>query len=288
MTHGQDSLRWIGGGAGPTGWWRRVGLAHPTTPRWILSRTVPTVDWPSHHRETASIVRLDFSVLRRLRASLVNSIGDVTFGMEDGAVSVAGLVFGVAASTNDSQIVLLAGASGAIAGAVSMMAGTYLDVHSERSRAAGLVEKARDAIAVDPAAVRARVAVQLRGAGFSDAEAQGVTAAFERNPDALLEYVAAFELGVPRVEGAPAWTHAGWMFVADLFAASVPVIPFALFPIETARLVSLVVTGALMAALGYARGRIGHEPVWRTILQTMGIAGAAALAGVLIGWFVTR
>jgi hypothetical protein len=33
---------------------------------------------------------------------------------------------------------------------------------------------------------------------------------------------------------------------------------------------------------------IGHEPVWRTALQTMGIAGAAALAGVIIGRLVTR
>jgi VIT1/CCC1 family predicted Fe2+/Mn2+ transporter len=125
-------------------------------------------------------------------------------------------------------------------------------------------------------------------AGFTDVEAQGVTAAFERNPDALLDYVAAFELGVPRAEGASPRTHAAWMFVADLFAASIPVIPFVLFPIETARLVSLVVTGALMAALGIARGRIGHEPVWRTALQTMSIAGAAALAGVLIGRLVMR
>ena len=226
--------------------------------------------------------------LRRLRASLVSSIGDVAFGMEDGAVSVAGLVFGVAASTNDSQIVLLAGATGAIAGAVSMMAGTYLDVHSERSRAAGLVEKARRVIAADPAAARERVAAQLRLAGFTDVEAQGVTTAFERNPDALLDYIAAFELEVPRVEGAPPSTHAAWMFVADLFAAIIPVVPFALYPIETARVVSLVVTGALMAALGIARGRIGHEPVWKTALQTMAIAGAAALAGVLIGRLVTR
>lgn len=226
--------------------------------------------------------------LRRLRASLVSSIGDVAFGMEDGAVSVAGLVFGVAASTNDSQIVLLAGATGAIAGAVSMMAGTYLDVHSERSRAAGLVEKARRVIAADPAAARERVAAQLRLAGFTDVEAQGVTTAFERNPDALLDYIAAFELEVPRVEGAPPSTHAAWMFVADLFAAIIPVVPFALYPIETARVVSLVVTGALMAALGIARGRIGHEPVWKTALQTMTIAGAAALAGVLIGRLVTR
>lgn len=227
-------------------------------------------------------------LVRRVRASLVASIGDVAFGMEDGAVSVAGLVFGVAASTNDSQIVLLAGATGAIAGAVSMMAGTYLDVHSERSRGAALVEKARRGIEADPAAARDRVARRLRAAGFTDPEALGVTAALERNPDALLGYVAAFELGVAPDAGASAWTHALWMFAADLVAASVPVIPFALFDIETARIVSLVVTGALMAVLGIARGRIGHEPVWRTALQTMAIAGAAALAGVLIGRLVTR
>jgi VIT1/CCC1 family predicted Fe2+/Mn2+ transporter len=189
------------------------------------------------------------ATLRRIRASLLTSIGDVAFGMEDGAVSVAGLVFGVAASTNDSQIVILAGATGAIAGAVSMMAGTYLDVHSERSRALGLVEKARRAIAADPAGTRERVAGQLRAVGFTDGEARGVTVAFERNPEALLDYVVAFELRVAPGAGASPWTHALWMFAADLVAASIPVIPFALFPIETARIVSLVVTGALMAGL---------------------------------------
>jgi VIT1/CCC1 family predicted Fe2+/Mn2+ transporter len=251
-------------------------------------RTARPVDCAAESKESTTIVRPVLEVVRRVRASLLDSIGDVAFGMEDGAVSVAGLVFGVAASTNDSQIVLLAGATGAIAGAVSMMAGTYLDVHSERSRAVAMVEEARRRIDVDPAAARGRVAVQLRSAGFTAVEALGVTAAFERNPEALLAYVAAFELGVPRGAGASPWTHATWMFFADLFAASIPVIPFALFDIETARVVSLVVTGALMAALGIARGRIGHEPTWRTALQTMAIAGAAALAGVLIGRFVTR
>jgi vacuolar iron transporter family protein len=234
------------------------------------------------------IVRLVLGLLRRVRESLVSSIGDVTFGMEDGAVSVAGLVFGVAASTDDGRIVLLAGATGAIAGAVSMMAGTYLDVHSERSRAAALVEHARRGIAADPANALGRVAARLRDAGFADSEAQGVIAAFERNPEAHLDYVAAFELGVPRAAGASPWTHAAWMFTADLIAASIPVVPFALLPIDAARVTSLVVTGALMALLGMARGRIGHEPAWRTALQTMAIAGVAALAGVVIGRFVAR
>ena len=190
-------------------------------------------------------------LLQRIRASLLASIGDIAFGMEDGAVSIAGLVFGVAASTNDASIVLLAGATGAIAGAVSMMAGTYLDVHSERSRAAALVDGVRRTITADVAAARRRIEAQLLVAGFTEAEAGGVATAFERHPDALVDYVAAFELGVPRVAGASPRSHASWMFIADLFAAGVPVIPFALFDIETARVVSLVMTGALMAGLGH-------------------------------------
>src|SRR5713226_6196359 len=67
--------------------------------------------------------------------SFMSSLGSIVFGMEDGTVSIFGLVFGVAASATSSQVVLLAGATGAISAAVSMMAGTYLDVSTERDRA---------------------------------------------------------------------------------------------------------------------------------------------------------
>jgi Uncharacterized membrane protein len=227
------------------------------------------------------------ALFRRLRDSLNLAIGDIAFGMEDGAVSIAGLVFGVAASTNDRSIVLLAGAAGAVAGAVSMMAGTYLDVESDSHRADALVEVARGRIADDPAAHSNRVTHRLLADGFSDEEVALVARAFARNPEALLDHVVAFEEGVVRRARSSPWTHALWMFVADLLAAGVPVVPFALFDIGTARIVSLVVTGALMAILGVARGMIGHVNVWWTAVQTMAIAGAAALAGVVIGRLVS-
>jgi VIT1/CCC1 family predicted Fe2+/Mn2+ transporter len=227
------------------------------------------------------------ALVRRLRDSLSTAIGDVAFGMEDGAVSIAGLVFGVAASTNSRSIVLLAGAAGAVAGAVSMMAGTYLDVQSERHRADALVEVARGRIAVDPDAYSDRVTRRLLADGFSEEEVALVARAFARNPDALLDHVVAFEIGVVRDVTVSPWTHALWMFVADLLAASVPVVPFMLFDIGTARIVSLLVTGALMALLGVARGMIGHVNIWWTAVQTMAIAGAAALAGVIIGRLVS-
>jgi VIT1/CCC1 family predicted Fe2+/Mn2+ transporter len=225
--------------------------------------------------------------VRRFRDSLYTAIGDVAFGMEDGAVSISGLVFGVAASTNDRAIVLLAGAAGAVAGAVSMMAGTYLDVQSERHRAHALVEAARSRIAADPTAATRSAARRLLADGFSPDEVAVVERAFTRNPGALLDHVVAFEVGVvPGARPSP-WTHALWMFVADILAAGVPVAPFALFDIGTARIVSLIVTGALMALLGIARGLIGHVNIWWTAVQTMAIAGAAALAGVVIGRLVS-
>jgi len=227
------------------------------------------------------------ALVRRLRDSLSAAIGDVAFGMEDGAVSIAGLVFGVAASTNSRSIVLLAGAAGAIAGAVSMMAGTYLDVQSERHRADALVQTARGRIALDLDAYSGRVTRRLLADGFSKEEVALVARAFARNPEALLDHIVALEIGVVRRPSASPWTHAVWMFVADLLAAAVPVVPFALFDIEAARFVSLVVTGALMALLGVARGLIGHVNIWWTAVQTMAIAGAAALAGVIIGRLVS-
>ena len=68
--------------------------------------------------------------LQQLIGSLTRSAGTIVFGMEDGTVSIFGLVFGVAATTSSSKVVLIAGASGAAAAAVSMMAGAYLDVET--------------------------------------------------------------------------------------------------------------------------------------------------------------
>jgi hypothetical protein len=62
----------------------------------------------------------------RIHRSFIDSVGSIVFGMEDGTVSIFGLVFGVAFSAPDSRTVLLAGATGAVAAAVSMMAGTFL------------------------------------------------------------------------------------------------------------------------------------------------------------------
>ena len=80
--------------------------------------------------------------------------------------------------------------------------------------------------------------------------------------------------------------HALWMFVADLFAALVPVMPFALLPIATARYVSIACTAIVLIALGIGRAKIGRRRLLPTTLRTLAIAAAAGAAGVVVGhWF---
>ncbi len=76
------------------------------------------------------------------------------------------------------------------------------------------------------------------------------------------------------------------MLVTDLFAASVPVVPFALLGLSAARLASLVVTLVLLIGLGVGRALIGHRGIPATVLQTTVIAAAAAGAGIGIGKLV--
>jgi hypothetical protein len=57
-------------------------------------------------------------ILSELKRSLVESAGTIVFGMEDGTASIFGLIFGVAATTTSSHVVLIAGAAGAASAAV--------------------------------------------------------------------------------------------------------------------------------------------------------------------------
>jgi VIT1/CCC1 family predicted Fe2+/Mn2+ transporter len=228
------------------------------------------------------------SLPQRIWASLHDSIGEIVFGMEDGTVSIFGLVFGVAATAPDATTVLLAGATGAAAAAVSMMAGTYLDVESARDQARAQLEEANQRISRDPAAEAQREHQRLTGMGFAEADANSIVAAIQRTPQGALKFAAAFELHIGDEASKNPLVQSVWMFVADLFAASVPVLPFAFLSLAQARVVSIAVTGALLLLVGLGRGLVGKRNVLLTMLETLLIAAAAAGAGLLIGQLISR
>jgi vacuolar iron transporter family protein len=223
------------------------------------------------------------TLVGRIRRSLTDSAGSIVFGMEDGTVSIFGLVFGVAAAAPDSHAVLLAGGTGAIAAAVSMMAGTFLDVQTGNDQTAAQVAEERARYEADPEKAEADARRRMVSAGFTDTEAATVSGIMSQHPDTRLKIAAAVDLGAGQVTRRNPYVQSAWMFVTDLFAAAVPVIPFALFALATARIVSLAVTLALLVLLGIGRARIGHRRTLPTVIQTVAIATAAAIAGIAVG-----
>jgi VIT1/CCC1 family predicted Fe2+/Mn2+ transporter len=219
------------------------------------------------------------SNLLRLRRSFVESAGTVVFGMEDGTVSIFGLIFGVAATTSDSKTVLIAGASGAVAAAVSMMAGAYLDVETTRDRInANPALTAADSI--PDAVLAASLPSRLAKAGLTAEQSSALAGAVRHDRTALCGLLLALQ--GERDTSLNPWEQALWMLLADFLAAAVPILPFVFLSVQQARVVSAAMTLALLVALGIGRARIAQRSALRTVAETVMIGVAAALAGILI------
>ncbi|MFY9836202.1 MAG: VIT1/CCC1 transporter family protein, partial [Xanthobacteraceae bacterium] len=119
------------------------------------------------------------TMFQQLRSSFNNSAGTIVFGMEDGTVSIFGLIFGVAATTTNAKTVLIAGASGAVAAAVSMMAGAYLDVETTQDQS----NVARSSLYGAPRSVPS-LFDRLAKAGLTAEQSDAIAAAVQNDPNA--------------------------------------------------------------------------------------------------------
>jgi len=217
-------------------------------------------------------------MLERLRSSFRNSAGTIVFGMEDGTVSIFGLIFGVAATTTDTKTVLIAGATGAVAAAVSMMAGVYLDAETTRDETAAIRSSYTAADSVR--------SLSNRLARLTSEQSTAVAVAVQNDPAATIRLLRALQ-GAPGMPLNPL-EQALWMLLADFLAAAVPILPFVFFPILQARIISGALTVALLVTLGVGRAQIARRNAVRTVLETVSIGIAAALAGVAIGVLIDR
>ena len=228
------------------------------------------------------------SLFGRVRESFRDSFGEIVFGMSDGTVSIFGLVAGMVAGAQSGDVILLAGATAAIAATVSMMAGVFLDLESERDAARVEAEERAAEIKNDPDGAVNKLIGDLKGTGLSPASIDALRSDFQKNPLSIQKFedaVAAEEES--EASKASVYVHAGWMGIADFIAAMTPVIPFAFLPLEQAKIACIAGTAILLFLLGIGRARIGKRPVVRTVLETMAIATAAGIAGVVFGLLMT-
>lgn len=210
-------------------------------------------------------------------------------GANDGIISVASLIIGVAAATPETGPVLIAGSAALIAGAMSMAAGEYISVSSQADSERADIAREAEALAATPADEEAELAAIYRARGLSEATAAAV--ARELSAHDALEAHVRDELGLAEHLAArplQAALASGATFSA---AAAVPLLAAWLAP-AGAIIASVVGVSILcLAALGALGARAGAAPLVPATLRVVGwgvfaMASTAAvgrLFGVSIG-----
>lgn len=208
-------------------------------------------------------------------AGRLNWLRAGVLGANDGIISTAGLVIGVAAATTDTTAIATAGIAGLTAGAVSMALGEYVSVSAQRDTERALVARERSELARSPKAEFAELVGLLKERGMSDETAR-IAAEELTNRDALRTHLS-LELGIDQHEIADPWSAALSSAVAFIVGATLPLLAILLPPTSIrvpvavgAVLVALALTGAISAGLGEAR----RTPAVARLL----LGGAAAMA----------
>jgi vacuolar iron transporter family protein len=214
--------------------------------------------------------------LNWLRASVL--------GANDGIVSIAGLVVGVASATSSPEIIITAGIAGIIAGAISMAAGEYVSVSSSRDTERALLEKERRELRDNPEQELKELAHIYEHKGLSKETAMKVAKELSEK-DAFAAHVDV-ELGIDPHNLTNPW-HAAFASAASFLAgAIIPLIAVLLPPTEMKVLVTfvsvlfaLVITGIISAKVG------GADPIKATGRVVAGGA-LAMIATYFVGQFV--
>lgn len=205
------------------------------------------------------------------------------FGVNDGLVSNAALIMGVAGATQEPKIVLLTGMAGLLAGAFSMAAGEYVSMRSQRELFEYQIALEREELEEYPIEEQEELALIYKARGLSKQQADEVAAGLMKNSEQALDTLAREELGLNPGELGSPWGAALSSFIAFAAGGMVPLLPF-LFGAGPSLLTAIVmVTGAALFGVGATLSLFTGKPAWWSGLRMVLIGGAAGLATYLIG-----
>ncbi len=212
-------------------------------------------------------------------ASRLNWLRAAVLGANDGIVSTAGIVVGVSGATDDRTQILVAGIAGLVAGAMSMAAGEYVSVSTQRDSERSLLRKESRELFEMPDEELVELAEIYQGKGLEPDLALEVARQLTEH-DALGAHAEA-ELGIDPDELTNPW-HAAWASMLSFtLGALLPLLTILLAP-PGARLG--VTVGAVLVALaltGWASAWLGRSPAGRAIARN--VAGGLLAMAVTYG-----
>jgi len=204
--------------------------------------------------------------LNWLRASVL--------GANDGIVSIAGLVMGVAGATNDIQVILTAGIAGMLAAAISMAAGEYVSVSSSRDTEKGLLEKERMELKNYPEEELEELAHMYEDKGLSKETARTVAKELTAK-DAYAAHIH-IELGIDPNDLTNPWHAAFASSAAFLVGAVIPISAIILSPSSIRIQMTFISVLVALALTGTLSAKVGNASILRATARVV-VGGAVAM-----------
>ena len=216
------------------------------------------------------------------------TVRDIVIGMSDGLTVPFALAAGLSGAVSSTAIIVTAGLAEIAAGSIAMGLGGYLAARSDAEHYAS--ERRREQLEVREKAdaEREEVRVIFASYGLTDEQSEPIVEALSKRPDAWVDFMMRFELGLEEPDPRRALRSALTIALSYIAGGLIPLSPYLLVPVSsTALLVSVVVTLLALLVFGFIKGHFtGTMPI-RSGLQTALIGGLAAAAAFIIARLIT-
>lgn len=236
-----------------------------------MSLEIGTDDDPQHWHED-----MGDSVGGRL-----NWLRAAVLGANDGIVSTAGVVVGVAGATADEGTILLAGIAALSAGAISMGAGEYVSVSTQRDSEKAILRLEAQELKQMPETEYSELVKMYESKGLTRETAEIVATELTEH-DALRAH-AEVEFGIDPDDLTNPW-HAAWASMLSFtLGALIPLVVLALLPASIRIPLTVLVVALALAVTGAVSAHLGFSPKLRAVLRN--VAGGLLAMGItyLIG-----
>ncbi len=212
------------------------------------------------------------------------SLRAAVFGVNDGLVSNASLILGMVGAGSGDATVLAAGVAGLLAGALSMAAGEYVSVRSQRELFEYQIGLERKELDEYPEAEAEELALIYAARGIDPSDARRMADQLVANPEHALDVLAREELGLnPDDLGSP-WGAAISSFLAFAVGATLPLLPFLLGgTLPTAAYVGVALSAVGLFATGAAMSLFSGRNAFVGGLRMLAIGGGAGALTFTIG-----
>jgi vacuolar iron transporter family protein len=215
-----------------------------------------------------------------------NSVRDVVIGMSDGLTVPFALAAGLSGALSNTRFIVIGGLAEIAAGSIAMGLGGYLAARGDAEHYDQEKEREYREIKEIPEEEMAEVSRVFQNYGLTTEESTPVVEALRKRPDAWVDFMMRFELGLEEPDPKRAVTSAATIAGSYVVGGLIPLSPYIVLESAYRGLIfSAVVTLAALAVFGFIKGRYTGARALRSAIQTMLIGGVAAgVAFALAKW----